>query len=249
MNKKLVYDVPTRLFHWIFAALFLTSFVIAKTIEDDTSLFTYHMISGLVLAFWVLLRIIWGFVGTKHARFSGFSLNPLDAISYFKGILTGDKRRWAGHNPASSWAGLIMMGLALGLAITGYLMTSGPNKEDFEDIHELFANGFIVVVVLHVAGIVLHTLRHREMIGLSMIDGKKADVSVGDEISSSQTGVGVLFLGLLIVFSVQLFANYDTTNRSLNFFGTNLQLGESENESGASSQGMQNEELGEQEED
>lgn len=66
-----------------------------------------------------------------------------------------------------------MIAMAAGLGLTGYLMTSGPDKETFEDIHELLANGLFVVAVLHIAGIVLHTLRHKEVIGLSMIDGKK----------------------------------------------------------------------------
>jgi cytochrome b len=233
MKRHLVYDLPTRLFHWLFSGLFLTAFIITKTIDDDSPLFSYHMLAGIALGFVVLLRIIWGFLGTKHARFSGFALNPLDLVGYFKGILSGDKRRWAGHNPASSWAGIVMMVMALGLGITGYLMTSGPNKETFEDVHELLANGFIVVVILHVAGIALHTIRHQEMIGMSMLDGKKTDISIDQTITSSRTGFGILFLGLVVAFSLHLFKNYDSQTQSLQLFGTTLQLGENEdNEDG-----------------
>ena len=104
MRQHLVYDLPTRIFHWLFAGLFLTAFVIAKTIDDESAIYSWHMLAGLTLSFVVVLRILWGFFGTQHARFSGFALNPMDLLSYFKGILTGEKRRWAGHNPASSWA-------------------------------------------------------------------------------------------------------------------------------------------------
>lgn len=228
MRQHLVYDLPTRLFHWLFTGLFLTAFIIAKTIDDESVWFDYHSLAGLTLGFLVILRILWGLFGTKHARFSGFALKPIDLIKYFKGILAGEKRRWAGHNPASSWAGIVMMVMALGLATTGYLMTSGPNKETFEDVHELLANGFIIVVVLHVAGIILHTIRYQEMIALSMIDGRKADVAIDQTIPSSKSTFGILLFGLVVAFGLHLFKNYDSQTQALQFFGTTLQLGEYE---------------------
>lgn len=232
-RQHLVYDVPTRFFHWLFAGLFLTAFFIGKTVDNESLLFTYHMLAGITMVFLVLLRIVWGIFGTRHAKFKNFALNPFDMLKYFKGILSGDKTKWAGHNPASSWAGIVMMLLALGLGFTGYMMTSGSGfKEDFEDIHELLANAFIVVVILHVLGIVLHTLRHREMIGLSMIDGRKADVPAGEQIKSSYFSLGLLFLGIVMAFMMYLAKNYDTQNRTLQIFGSTLQLGENESERG-----------------
>jgi cytochrome b len=241
MRQHLVYDLPTRLFHWQFAGLFLTAFIIAKTIDDDSAWFNYHSLAGLTLGFLVLLRILWGLFGTKHARFSGFALKPLELVNYFKGILIGEKRRWAGHNPASSWAGIVMMVMALGLATTGYLMTSGPNKETFEDVHELLANGFIVVVVLHVAGIILHTIRYQEMIGLSMIDGRKADVAIDQTIPSSKSIFGILLVGLVLAFGLHLFNNYDSQTQSLQFFGTTLELGEHEENERTKNEGSDDE--------
>ncbi len=125
MKSSLVYDLPTRLFHWIFSALFIISFTIGKFVDDESLLFSYHMISGLLLGSLVILRIIWGMAGTKHARFSGFALNPIDLRNYLVGIVSGSKKRWAGHNPASSWAALSMLIFALGLVTTGFLMTTG----------------------------------------------------------------------------------------------------------------------------
>jgi cytochrome b len=234
MERKLVYDLPTRLFHWLFAGLFLTGFIIAKTVDDESLWFSFHSLAGLTLGFVVVLRIVWGIFGTHHARFTNFALNPIDLVSYLKGIFSGKKKRWAGHNPASSWAAIIMMLLALGLAITGYLMSAGPNKEDFEDFHELFANGFIVVVILHVAGIILHTIRYQEMIGLSMVDGQKVNVSNNETIASSKSAFGILLIGLVVVFGLNLFKNFDRQKGSLQFFGTQLQIGEGqENENGS----------------
>jgi cytochrome b len=242
--RQLVYDLPTRLFHWGFSGLFLTAFVIAKTIDDDSPIFSYHQLAGLTLGFLVTLRIIWGFAGTKHAKFSGFVLHPRELLNYFKDIVTGHKKRWAGHNPASSWAALTMMALALGLGITGYLMTSGPGKETFEDVHELLANGFIVVAILHVLGIVLHTIRYKEMIGLSMVDGKKVDVQRTETIDSPRTAFGVLLIGLVVAFGIQLYRNYDTKTRSLQMFGTTLNFGKGEagDETGDEASGKSSEE-------
>lgn len=227
MRNQLIYDIPTRLFHWLFAGLFVAAFLIAKTIDDESPVFSYHMLAGFLLGFTVLLRLIWGFVGTKHSRFASFALHPKDLVTYFTGILSGDKRKWAGHNPASSWAALIMFGLALGLGLTGYLMSSGQ-KEAFEDIHELMANGFLVVVLMHIAGVVLHTLRHRDGIAMAMVDGAKSDVSPTETISNSRPAVALLFIGLVATFAVHLASNFDSQKQTLNFFGTTLRLGENE---------------------
>lgn len=227
MRKQLVYDLPTRLFHWLFAGFFLSAFVISKTVDDDSTVFVYHMLAGLMLAFLVVLRLVWGFFGTKHARFSGYSLRPGDLIDYMKGILTGSERRWAGHNPAASWAAVVMMVMALGLGVTGYFMVSASgDKEFFEEAHEFLANGFIVVAILHVTGIALHTLRHKEMIGLAMLDGKKAGVAAADTISSPRSAFGYLLIALVVAFGLHLFRNYDSQTGSLHFFGSTLQLGE-----------------------
>lgn len=226
MNKTRVYDVPTRLFHWIFAVLFLFAFIVAKNVDDDSALFSYHMFAGLTLGFVVLLRLIWGIWGSSHARFTGFALHPRHLVQYAKGFFTGHKQKWAGHNPASSWAGLIMMILALGLSITGYLMTSTPNKEDFEDFHEIFANAFMIVVLLHVAGLIIHTLRHRDFIASSMVDGKKSDVRPQEGIPSSHRGIGLVFLLLVSLYGIYLYKNYDSQQGTLNFMGTTLEIGE-----------------------
>ncbi len=229
MRNQLVYDLPMRLFHWIFAGLFIGAFLIAKTIDDESPVFVYHMLAGLVLGFTVLLRIVWGLVGAKYSRFTSFALHPKDLMNYFAGLLSNEKRIWVGHHPASSWATLIMFGLALGLGVTGYLMASG-NKETFEDIHELMANGFLIVVLIHIAGVVLHGFRHRDGIAMTMVDGKKSDVSVGEVIANSRMWEGLLFVGIVILFATYLSMQFDGQTKTLKLFGTSLQLGENEND-------------------
>lgn len=226
MERKLVYDLPTRAFHWVFAGLFITAFTIANTIDDDSASFSWHMLVGLTLGPVVLLRLLWGLAGTKHARFSDFVLNPRELLAYLRGILAGGKARWAGHNPASSWAAVGMMGLVLAQVLTGWLMASGQDPEAFEDVHELLANALVVLVVLHVAGVVLHTLRHGEKIGRSMVDGRKTGVPDSEAIRSPRSGFGLLFVALVAAFALQLWDNFDPGQRVVRILGTTLQLGE-----------------------
>lgn len=230
MRSTLVYDLPTRLFHWLFSGLFLLSFVIAKTVDDESLIFSYHMISGLLLGGLVIWRIVWGIMGSEYARFSRFNLNPVHLKDYFLGMLSGSNKRWIGHNPASSWAAITMFILALGLAVTGYLMSTGA-KETFEDVHEFMANTFIVVVILHIAGVILHSIRHGDAIALSMIDGKKESSGQTIVVSSSRRFAAIALLALVISAGLYLLKNFDSQKRILNIFGQTLQLGDNENES------------------
>lgn len=226
---KLIYDLPTRIFHWSFATLFVVAFFIAKTVDDESPAFSYHMLAGFMLGGLVLFRLIWGVTGTKYARFNSFALSPNELLEYSKGILKGDKKRWIGHNPASSWAALVMLGSALGLAFTGYLMTTGY-KEDFEDTHELLANIFLVTVLLHIAGVFLHALRHQDGIALSMVHGKKDDPNHEGEITGHQVVAALLLLVMMTGIAAYLFKNYNSNTQQLNVFGKTLTLGEVEEE-------------------
>jgi cytochrome b len=227
MRSALVYDLPSRIFHWLFSSLFLLSFIIAKTVDDESLTFSYHMLSGLLMGGLVVWRIYWGFFGSKHARFNGFNLNPLDLKDYFAGLISGSRRRWSGHNPASSWAAITMFMLALSLALTGFLMSTG-GKETYEDIHEILANTFMLVVVMHVAGVLLHSLRHRDGIAFSMLDGKKEITENSGVISSAHNISAVFLLVLIISAGVYLFQNFDSQKRQLHMAGQTLQLGENE---------------------
>ena len=229
MKKTRVYDVPTRLFHWIFAGLFVGAFVIAKYVDDDSSVYPYHMLMGLTLGLTVVLRIIWGFFGSTYAKFSSYPLKPMQLVKYFKNILTAKTDRSLGHNPASAWAALALMACALGSGVTGYLMASG-SKETYEDIHELFANGFLIFAISHVAGVAFHAFRHRDGIAFSMVSGKKESINGDAGIGRTHAGVALVFLTVVGLFVFNLNKNYDPSRRTLNLFGNTLELGESESD-------------------
>lgn len=240
-ERILVWDIPVRLFHWLLAGSFIGAFAIANLVDDDNSLFALHMLLGGVMAFMVLLRIVWGFVGSPHARFAAFAFGPRAVLGYLRGAATGVAPRHTGHNPGTSVAVWAMLALALGLAVTGAFM--GRVGEVFEEIHEVLAWSMAAVVVVHVAGVVWHTIRHRENIAGSMLSGYKRGDPV-KAIGSSHVLVGVGFLALTGLWAGALVNGYDGAKRSLTLAGMTLQLGESD-EGGHREKGEGREERGE----
>jgi cytochrome b len=227
-ERILVWDIPVRLFHWLLAAAFIGAFVIANLVDDESSLFPLHMLLGGIVAFMVLLRVIWGFVGSRYARFGSFAFGPRALGGYVRGAFAGKaERRYAGHNPGSAWAAYGMLAIALGLAFTGAFMSSGG--ELFEEIHEILAWAMIALVGAHVAGMIWHTIRHQENIARSMVDGRKQ----GDPaaaIGSSHALVGVAFLALTGLWAGALYAGYDAPSSQLTLplIGKTIKLGEAE---------------------
>jgi cytochrome b len=175
----------------------------------------------------ILLRILWGIVGTRYARFSSFALHPKALMTYLFGIFRGSRDRWTGHNPASSWAAIVMFTLGLGLGITGFLMANGQ-KEDFEDLHEILANSFIVVVSTHVIGVMLHAIRHRDRIERSMFSGIKTDIPAGEAVEDSKPMHGLALLVIILTIAFYLAQGFDRETRKLPLFGATLQLGDPE---------------------
>lgn len=246
MRQVLVYDWPTRLFHWLFACLFIAAFSIANMVDDDSARFSLHMLAGLAMLLVIVLRLVWSVVGTRHARLSDLVLSPVQLVAYFKGIFSASSQRWIGHNPASSWAAVVMVCLGVGLGITGYLMATGGENDLLEEAHELMANAFLVVVLLHIAGVATHVLRHRDRLQTSMVTGRKPALSSGQEPVASRPVAGLAFLLVTGLFIGYLLQHYDANARTLDLFGNTLQLGEGEHgeESGESGE---NDESGERE--
>lgn len=226
MTAVRVYDLPTRVFHWSFAGLFVGAYAIANLVEDESARFTWHMLAGLLLGVAVLLRLVWGAIGTRHARWSDLRLDPRQLAGYLKGVVAGGGRRWAGHNPASSWAALAMLVLGLGLGGTGLAMASGTGPEWVEDVHELAANAFLIVALLHVAGLAVHALRHRDGLPLSMLSGRKRDLPAGEASVPARPVAALLLLAVLVLAGGSLAKGYQPATRTLDLFGTRLVLGE-----------------------
>ncbi len=228
-NQKriLIWDLPTRIFHWLLALGFSIAALLAFVAGEDSPLFPYHAIIGLILALMVVLRVLWGFIGSRHARFSSFAFGPSAVVEYLGGVLRGRGVHHAGHNPGSAWAIFAMLGLIFGLSITGLLL--GQGNKGLKDVHEVLAYAMLAVVVLHVLGVVIHTVRHRENIVASMIHGRK-DVDAQAGIAASYRVVGLIFCILSATWAVGLLRNYDAATQTtrLPLVGVSVQIGEVE---------------------
>lgn len=236
MNRVLIWDLPTRLFHWLLSAGFITAAVISLLLGEDSPLFPYHSIIGLTIALMVCLRVVWGIVGTRYARFGTFVFGPGAVIEYMKGTLVGGGKRSIGHNPGSAVAIFALLALVLAMAVTGVMM--GRGNTSVKDLHEILAWVTVGVVVAHVLGVALHTIRHRENITASMIHGKK-NAEPSDAIASPKPIIAVVFLVIAGAWAVGLVRNYipATQTTTLPLVGTVLQLGENESGSGGKGNG------------
>ncbi|MCF6457443.1 cytochrome b/b6 domain-containing protein [Pseudoalteromonas sp. MMG024] len=225
-----IYDLPTRIFHWLFATSFIVAFSIANLVDDELAIFAYHMIAGATLGLCIVWRFIWGFIGTKHACFSDYVLKPKALICYFKDSFTKHKKLWNGHNPASSWAAILMMLLAFFLIVSGILMTTGPFNEAIEELHEFAANAFMLVVVLHILGVLVHTVKQQDPIAKSMISGYKNNIPSGVESVKLHAYLGAMCLIITLTFTGVLVINFDQNQKTTSLFGVKWHLQEFENE-------------------
>lgn len=223
MKKILVWDLPTRLFHWMFAGLLTVSLLVALVVDEDHPWFQWHALCGLAAASLLVLRIGLGLAGSRHSRFSGFPLRPGAIARYAAGVFTGTARRYSGLNPGAAVAAVLMFTLVPALVLTGI----GWGGESLEDLHGALAYSLMAVIGLHLAGLAAHTLRHRENIAASMITGRRAGPAE-DGIPSSHPVWGMAFLIAGVLWTAGLFTRHDAraATTRLPLVGSVVPLGE-----------------------
>lgn len=224
-SRILVWDLATRLFHWLFAGGFIAAAILSLALGEHSPSFPYHAIVGLTLVLMVVLRIVWGVIGSKYARFASFIYGPRSVIEYTRGVLTGKGRRHIGHNPGSSVAIFLMLLLMIVLGVTGVMMATGTRG--IKEIHELASYAMLGVVGIHVLGVILHSVRHRENITASMVHGRKAG-DPGAAIGSARPIAAGILLLVAGAWAFGLARNYDkvTARTTVPILGTSLKLGD-----------------------
>lgn len=231
MPRQMIWDLPVRLFHLLFALGMSAAAAIALLGGEHGPAFRYHMLIGLTLAVMVLLRVLWGFVGSRHARFASFLVTPAGLVRYLAAAMRGQPQRHVGPNPGSAYAMVTMFLLTLGLAATGIMM--GRGNEAVEEIHELLAYAMVGVIALHLAGVALHTVQHRENIVRSMVDGRK-EAPDAEAIPSARPVAALVGLVLVGVVGVSVIRHYDSVagTTRLSPIGPTIALGEIEADEG-----------------
>lgn len=164
-----VWDPFVRIFHWSLVALFTFSYFTGDEWKSA------HVYSGYAIATLIALRVIWGLVGSRHARFSDFLYSPLTVIRFLIDTMAMRARRYIGHNPAGGMMVLALLISITAIATTGYMMTTDAfwGAEWVEEAHELFVNLTLGLIGLHIVGVVLASIEHRENLPRAMFTGRK----------------------------------------------------------------------------
>lgn len=190
MNKILVWDLPTRIGHWLLVA----SFALAWLTGESETFRLVHVAAGYVMAAVLAFRIFWGIAGSRYARFASFLFTPRQALDYVTGLLRGENIHWVGHNPAGSYAIYILILLGFAAAGSGWATYNELGGEWLEELHEGLSSAMLAVVGLHVAGVVASGWLHRENLVRSMLNGYKLGRSE-EAIPSSRALWAVVLVG------------------------------------------------------
>lgn len=197
-----VWDLLLRFFHWSLVAAYAIAWLTAD--EWDRA----HEIVGYAIAALIAVRLVWGLIGSRYARFASFVTGPRATLDYLGAMARGKEPRYLGHNPAGA-AMIVALLLSLsGTILTGWLMTEpsrlallpempsiaaaawagdddGDEDRDggselVKDLHEVAANLTLFLVALHVAGVLLASKRHHENLARAMLTGDKRAPGPGD---------------------------------------------------------------------
>lgn len=197
MQRILVWDLPTRVFHWLLALSFLGAFITAES-ERYRDI---HVALGYTLLSLLAFRLLWGFVGTRYARFRSFLFKPREVIDYAKSLLRRSPAHYLGHNPLGSVAIWLLLALGISTGATGVLLFQDIGGDAVEELHELLANAMLAVVVIHIAGVLVSSVLHRENLVRSMITGFKSG-KPDEGIRRSYRWLGVIILASVVAFWV-----------------------------------------------
>ncbi|MFN2348744.1 MAG: cytochrome b/b6 domain-containing protein [Thioalkalivibrio sp.] len=178
-----VWDPFVRLFHWVLAGAFFIAYLSGDAWLD------LHTLAGYTALGLILARIPWGLIGTRHARFTDFVRPPRVALTYVRDLLLGRAKRHLGHNPAGglmivvllitiplvALSGMALLGAEEGAGPLAGLMAGSPHwlEEGIEGLHEFLANLVLFMVGLHIFGVLVESLLHRENLIRAMFTGAK----------------------------------------------------------------------------
>lgn len=180
-----VWDPLVRIFHWtVVVGIALNYFVLATGK-------TPHRYVGYGIAAALAVRIVWGFVGSAHARFSDFVTSPRAVLLHLAAAAARRDRRYVGHNPAGGAMVLALMGLIAVTCLTGWMqgLDAFWGVEWIQEVHALCANLIIAMAAVHVFAAIMESVLHRENLILAMFTGRKRRAS-GTDIDHAGTAGG-----------------------------------------------------------
>jgi cytochrome b len=164
-----VWDPLLRLLHWLLAACVVAAWL------TRAGWGKWHEWIGYATLVLVALRLVWGWIGPRHARFTQFVRSPSATLAYARQVVAGRELRHIGHNPLGGWMIVALLAVTALAAASGWLYVTDAywGDERVEDLHEALAIALLALAALHVLGVVAASLRHRENLVASMIHGRK----------------------------------------------------------------------------
>ena len=145
----LVWDLPVRMFHW----LTVLSFAGAWLTAESERWRLLHVTLGYTLAGLLVFRVLWGLIGTRHARFTDFVRGPGAVRRYLAALLRGQPEHAVGHNPAGALAILALLALGAASAVSGWAVYNQLGGDWLEEAHEFAASLMLAVVGVHIRGV------------------------------------------------------------------------------------------------
>lgn len=214
-NEVFVWPIYTRIIHWLIVFSFTSSFLLSF----KESYLNLHAAFGIIFGLMLLYRIIWGFVGPRYATFNTFKLSPAQLKDYF---LEKIRNRWreipAGHNPASSWFTLIVLGLGSIISLSGLLLYGIQEGKGYlgflnghyymhmgslANIHTYTSYILLAWVFLHISGVLIEQFYHKTDMVFAMITGYKKAKGEDSNPPTYKSSLSYIFLGIsLMVFYV-----------------------------------------------
>jgi cytochrome b len=180
--RVVIWDLPTRLFHWSTVVLLLVLYLTERLNWMDL-----HIWAGYILLALVIFRLVWGFVGSDTARFSRFMAPPLKALHHLQRIFHREPDTMVGHNPAGGWMVLFMLALLLVQSLSGIYTNNDVANEGrwsevvpaaisnaISDSHTWVWYVILAAVVLHVVAIATYAAVKRHNLVAAMVTGRKA---------------------------------------------------------------------------
>lgn len=201
-----VWDLPVRIFHWL-----LVLAVLGAYISDEAGIeyFVYHLWCGYAVVILVSFRILWGIVGTYHARFLNFLRTPSHTVRYGLDLVSNKESHYTGHNPLGAWMVIVLLTALLAQGITGLfgndeILNFGPlygyvsNELSLKltSIHRQLFDLLAAAVAIHVLAVIFHLVIKKENLINAMLTGRKprSQINSSVEIQSSRLWLAALLL-------------------------------------------------------
>jgi len=208
MSSIKVWDLPTRFFHWLLVLSFAGAFLSA----DSERYRDLHMLFGYSVLGLIVFRLIWGFIGSRYARFSSFVCSPKVVASYLRQLIQHKAQHPVGHNPAGAVVIVLLLLLGIASSLTGWAIFEDFGSDNLTQGHDLISEAMLVVVCVHIAGVLVSSYLQGENLIAAMITGKKP----GDA-SQAISSNGALLAWLLLVIVIGLWLWTWPTSKDLNW--------------------------------